>query len=209
MPPAISGADYRGITLAPWPARWDTRPAMFSVDDLIAECTEAVAEAHPAGAVREVLERAMRDRAAVASALGPLSRAELAVLHASDELVVLHAVWAPRMRFPPHDHRTWAVIGIYGGDEENTFYRRGEPGIVEAGARSVREGEVVVLGPEVIHSVDNPRTHSFTGAIHVYGGPYVTAPRSMWQEPELVERPVSLLSSQALFEEANRRLVAR
>jgi hypothetical protein len=25
-------------------------------------------------------------------------------------------VWAPGMSIDPHDHRTWAVIGIYGGD---------------------------------------------------------------------------------------------
>jgi predicted metal-dependent enzyme (double-stranded beta helix superfamily) len=179
---------------------------MFAMDDFLARCREAVAAPQPTLAVREVVERALRDRAQVATAMGPASRAELAVLHASDDLVVLHAVWAPGMRFPPHDHRTWAVIGIYAGDEDNTFYRRDEVSIVEAGGRAVREGEVVVLGPEVIHAVTNPRIQSFTGAIHVYGGPYLTASRSTWAEPELIEGPVSFAASQRIFEDANSRL---
>ena len=177
---------------------------VFDLDDFLARCREAVAQANPTLAVREVMERALSDRAQVAGAFAPASKAELALLHSSDELVVLHTVWAPAMHFPPHDHRTWAVIGIYGGDEANAFYRRDGQIIVEAGGRTVREGEVVVLGPEVIHAVTNPRTHSFTGAIHVYGGPYLTAPRSMWQEPALTERPVSFEASQRIFDEANR-----
>jgi predicted metal-dependent enzyme (double-stranded beta helix superfamily) len=179
---------------------------VFDLDDFLARCREAVAQPNPAPAVREVMERALRDRSLVSGAMGPTSKAELGLLHSSDELVVLHAVWAPAMHFPPHDHRTWAVIGIYGGDEANTFYRRDVGSIVEAGGRTVREGEVVVLGPEVIHAVTNPRTQSFTGAIHVYGGPYLTAPRSMWQEPELAEQPVSFAASQRIFDEANRAL---
>jgi predicted metal-dependent enzyme (double-stranded beta helix superfamily) len=176
---------------------------MFSLDDFLARCRDAVADPQPALAVRELLEQTMRDRAAVAAAFGTPRRAELAVLHSSDDLVVLNAVWAPSMRFPPHDHRTWAVIGIYGGDEDNAFYRRTGASITEAGGRSVHEGEVVVLGPDVIHAVTNPHGESFTGAIHVYGGPYLTAPRSMWQEPELVEGPVSFAASQRLFADAN------
>jgi predicted metal-dependent enzyme (double-stranded beta helix superfamily) len=179
---------------------------MFSVDNFVSDCRDAVHDAHPAPAVRELVERAMRDRDAVATALGPLSRAELGVLHASDELVVLHAVWAPAMRFAPHDHRTWAVIGIYGGEEDNTFYRRNDVSIEAAGGRNVVEGEVVVLGPEVIHAVTNPRSQSFTGAIHVYGGPYLTAPRSTWEEPAMIERPTSLEASRRVFEAANRHL---
>jgi predicted metal-dependent enzyme (double-stranded beta helix superfamily) len=179
---------------------------MFAMDDFLARCREAVSAPQPTLAVREVMERALHDRAQVAAAMGPTARAELAILHSSDDLVVLHAVWAPGMRFPPHDHRTWAVIGIYGGDEDNTFYRRNDVSIVEAGGRSIREGEVVVLGPDVIHAVTNPRTQSFTGAIHVYGGPYLTAPRSTWAEPSLTEGPVTFAASQRIFEEANSRL---
>jgi predicted metal-dependent enzyme (double-stranded beta helix superfamily) len=179
---------------------------VFDVDDFLARCRDAVAQPRPTLAVREVVERALRERSQVAAAFAPASKAELALLYSSDDLVVLNAVWAPAMHFAPHDHQTWAVIGIYGGDEANAFYRRDAHTIVEAGGRTVREGEVVVLGPEVIHAVTNPRTQSFTGAIHVYGGPYLTAPRSMWREPELTEGPVSFEASQHIFDEANRAL---
>jgi predicted metal-dependent enzyme (double-stranded beta helix superfamily) len=181
---------------------------MFNLDDFLTQCRDAVAGPQPALAVRELLERALRDRASVAAAFGSPRRAELAVLDSTPELVVLNAVWAPSMRFPPHDHRTWAVIGIYGGDEDNAFYRRAGKSIASAGGRSVREGEVVVLGPDVIHAVTNPREQSFTGAIHVYGGPYLTAPRSIWDEPGLVEGPVSFEASQRIFQAANARLDA-
>ena len=45
--------------------------------------------------------------------------------------VVLNVVWAPRMSIYPHDHRMWAVIGIYGGAEDNTLFRRGPQGLVK------------------------------------------------------------------------------
>lgn len=181
--------------------------AVFDVDDLLLQCREAALGDTPALNVQQVLERALRDRAAVAAAFGHHGKAELAVLHADDSVVVLNAVWAPGMHFPPHDHRTWAVIGIYGGDEDNAFFRRVEGGGIEqVSGRSFGEGEVAVLGPSVIHAVTNPRTQSFTGAIHVYGGPYLTAPRSMWQEPDMLECPNSFEASRAIFEEANRHL---
>ena len=44
-----------------------------------------------------------------------------------DELTVLHVVWAPRMTIYPHDHRMWAAIGIYAGQEDNSFFRRSAP----------------------------------------------------------------------------------
>jgi len=54
----------------------------------------------------------------------PPDRAEIVRLHVSPELTVLKVVWAPGMRFGPHDHRMWAAIGIYTGTEDNAFYRR-------------------------------------------------------------------------------------
>ena len=182
---------------------------MFDLDAFLADCREAARMSVPTPAVRDLLDRALRDRRAVADAFGRHTRAHLDVLHADDEFVVLNAVWAPAMHFPPHDHRTWAVIGIYGGDEDNAFYKRDRESLVAAGGRSIREGEAVVLGPEVIHAVTNPRTQSFTGAIHVYGGPYLTAARSMWHEPELVEGPTSIAASQAIFDAANAALEKR
>jgi predicted metal-dependent enzyme (double-stranded beta helix superfamily) len=107
---------------------------MFDVDELVAACQEAVREAQPQLAVRDVLERTVREPAAVLRAL-PAERAAVVPLHASPELTVLHVVWAPGMRIRPHDHLMWAAIGLYAGQEDNSFYRRSGQHMVAAGGK--------------------------------------------------------------------------
>ena len=108
----------------------------------------------------------------------------------------------------PHDHRMWAAIGVYGGQEDNTFYRRGDEGIVVSGGRELREHEVLVLGDDVIHGVTNPRDHAFTAAIHVYGGDFYAQARSEWDPETLVEREYDVAKSIRMFEEANAQLAS-
>ena len=55
------------------------------------------------------------------AALRP-ERSGFFLLHHDDDLTILHVVWAPRMAIYPHDHRMWAVIGMYTGQEDNAFY---------------------------------------------------------------------------------------
>lgn len=154
---------------------------MFDLDQFITECTEAVAESEPRLAVKGVLERAMRRPAAVAEAL-PATRSEIVPLFTSPNLSIIKAVWAPHMRFRPHNHLMWAAIGLYGGREDNTFYRRTGDGIISSGGRDVGAGDVALLGRDTIHAVENPLA-SFTAAIHVYGGDITARPgRSEWDE---------------------------
>lgn len=154
---------------------------MFDVDEFLAECSEAVVATEPRSAVREVLERAVQRPEHVARAL-PATRGELVPLHASEQLTVLKVVWGPGMRFRPHNHLMWAAIGLYGGQEDNTFYRRSGDGIVVSGGRELRSGDVALLGDDTIHAVENPR-RTFTGAIHVYGGDITARPgRSEWED---------------------------
>ncbi|MDQ6925177.1 MAG: hypothetical protein M3154_02960 [Candidatus Eremiobacteraeota bacterium] len=53
-----------------------------------------------------------------------------------------------------HNHAMWAVIGIYGGREDNIFWKRvpaGTGGRVEAaGATSLCERDAVMLGTDLI-----------------------------------------------------------
>ena len=105
----------------------------------------------------------------------------------------------------PHDHRMWAVIGIYGGREENAFYRRGERGLVEAGAKTLDTRDVVPLGESVIHAVTNP-LEKITAAIHVYGGEFFATARSEWDPKTLEERPFDVAAAMRVFEESNQRL---
>jgi predicted metal-dependent enzyme (double-stranded beta helix superfamily) len=113
----------------------------------------------------------------------------------------------------PHNHRMWAVIGVYTGGEDNIFWRRlpeGRAGQVEAaGAKSLRAGDCTTLGRDIIHSVTNPLPR-LTGAIHVYGGDvyggdFFAADRSEWDAETLDERPYDVEKAKRMFEEAAAR----
>ena len=117
------------------------------------------AENEPRRAVRDVVERAVAAPTAVGDALQP------------DRGRVHHAPPRPTSspcctscgrrgcELFPHDHRMWAVIGIYAGQEDNAFYRRAGPGsrvphrVGRQGARARRH---VLLGDDTIHGVTNP-----------------------------------------------------
>lgn len=176
---------------------------MFDVDELVSDCHAAVAETEPRLAVKEVLARALSRRDEMETAL-PATRAELTALHHSPELTILKVVWAPGMSIQPHDHRMWAAIGIYGGQEDNSFYRRDGRRVLPSGGKIVTAGDVVLLGDDVIHSVVNP-LDACTAAIHVYGGEFFDRPRSDW-DPETLEELPEPVDSRTVFAEANERL---
>jgi predicted metal-dependent enzyme (double-stranded beta helix superfamily) len=120
---------------------------------------------------------------------------------------VLHVVWAPGMRIYPHDHRMWAAIGIYAGQEDNEFFRREGPGLktlTASGGKELKVGDVLVLGRDAIHAVTNP-TAGLTAAIHVYGGDLVNEPRSQWGPGPVEERRYDMDETHVQFSEANRR----
>ena len=140
---------------------------------------------------------------AIETALGRPHRGGLFSLHHSPELTILNVVWAPGMTIYPHEHRMWAVIGLYGGREDNTFYRRGRARPRRGGRRAPRgERTTALLGETVIHAVANP-LRTFTGAIHVYGGDFFAAPRSEWTPDTLVERPFDMERARRTYAEAN------
>jgi predicted metal-dependent enzyme (double-stranded beta helix superfamily) len=177
---------------------------MFDVDALVENLVSANSETEPRLAVRDVLEQALTD-AGVENAFGEPS-AGLNVLYNTDELTVLNVVWPPKMTLYPHDHRMWAAIGIYGGSEENAFYRRSGPTIEQSGSKSLTQRDVLLLGDDAIHSVHNP-LRSHTGAIHVYGGNFVRAPRSQWPPETLTEEPYDLEEVQRAFSRAEQATV--
>ncbi len=177
---------------------------VFDVDELVQQCLDAVVESEPRLAIRDVLDRTMRAPGEVADALAP-TEGGLTLLHASPELTILHVVWAPGMAIYPHDHLMWAAIGIYTGQEDNSYYRRSPEDrgtLVRSGGASLATGDVALLGDDAIHSVANP-LRQLTGAIHIYGGDFVSQPRSQW-DPDLGnERPNDLELSRRQFVEAN------
>jgi predicted metal-dependent enzyme (double-stranded beta helix superfamily) len=174
---------------------------LFEVDTLVASCHDSLTENEPRRAVREILAKTLEHPDRVAEQLGR-TEGGLEVLFNSPELTVLNVIWAPRMSLYPHDHRMWAVIGIYGGGEDNTLFRRASHGLVKSGGKALRERDVLSLGPEAVHSVDNPMER-FTGAIHVYGGDFINEPRSQWDAETLQEQPYDVAQVRRVFAEAN------
>jgi predicted metal-dependent enzyme (double-stranded beta helix superfamily) len=168
---------------------------MFDVDQLIDDLIAAREDAEPRVAVKEVLTRAVADPGPITDALPP-ARAEIVPLHSSPTLTVLKVVWTPGMSFRPHDHGTWAAIGIYTGGEDNTFFRRADRGLVESGGKELRPGDVALLGDDTVHSVANP-TAQHAGAIHVYGLDLFAQARSEWDPDTFEQRPYD---SAAVFE---------
>jgi predicted metal-dependent enzyme (double-stranded beta helix superfamily) len=173
---------------------------MFDLDTFITDCQAAVHEPEPRLAVKQVLDRAMADPTLTESL--PPARAEIVKLHVDADLTILKVVWAPGMSVAPHDHRMWAAIGVYSGAEENEFFRRDHSTLSASGGRTLRPGDVCLLGDDVIHGVTNPSsTHA--GAIHVYGGDLFATSRSEWRGDPLTEEPNDPARTIALFEAAN------
>ncbi len=180
---------------------------MFEVESFVSECRSAL-QANPSyKLVREVVARAVSEPAAIIRALGEPQRAGITKLFQADDLTILNMAWGRYMNFPPHNHRMWAVIGIYSGREDNIFWRRipGAPAgkIEAAGARALAERDAEPLGADVIHSVTNPIPR-LTAAIHVYGGNFFRADRSEWDPGSLREQPCDVQRLLGLFEESNR-----
>lgn len=181
-------------------------PSVFSVDEFVAACRAAAASEDGARAVRELLTELVSDTGAVVSVLGHPERAGFRVIHRASDLTILHFGWAPWMCLKPHNHNMWSVVAILAGREDNIFWRRTGDRVEAAGARSLGEGDVSPLGPDIIHSVTNPIGKT-TEALHVYGGDFFapTRPRSEWDPETLVERPWDIEATRRSFEEAAAR----
>ena len=92
--------------------------------------------------------------------------------------------------------------------KNNAFFRPvANQTIVASGGKELLEGDVQLLGDDVIHAVHNP-SRSYTGAIHVYGGDFIAQPRSQWDAETLVEQPYDLRTVRREFERAENRFKA-
>jgi len=176
----------------------------LALEDIVARCQTALGEHTPVLAVRDVLDELVASPAGLEQALGAVEQGGITTLHRSADLTVLHVAWTPGMTINPHEHQMWAVIGMYGGQEDNAFYRRSPGGLEAAGGRELPAGDVLVLGDDVIHSVANSR-RDFAVALHVYGGDFFAVERSEWDFDTFTERPRDIEGTRRLFDEANAR----
>ena len=180
---------------------------MFEKERFIEECRAALKENDAHAAIQELVARAVSEPAQVIRALGEPQRSGVEMIYKGDDLTILNLCWGPRMTIHPHDHRMWAVIGIYGGREQNTFFRRNERGLTQHGVKEMNAKDTIPLGATIIHAVTNP-LDQITGAIHVYGGDFFATARSEWDPQTLAEHPYDVEHTLRLFEESNKQLGA-
>ena len=129
---------------------------MFDKDRFIEDCRAAAKETQPGLAVKELIARAVSDPREVARAFGEPQAGLVDVLYRGDDINILHVAWAPLMTLLPHDHLMWVAIGIYGGREENVFYRRGENGLIQLRGMQLETRDAALFGATAIHSAANP-----------------------------------------------------
>jgi predicted metal-dependent enzyme (double-stranded beta helix superfamily) len=177
----------------------------FVREAFVADCVDASRERDAQAAVGEVLRRAMSDPRAVLAGLGTPRRAGLELLHRSSRLTIFAAHWAPRMSLPAHDHRLWALIGLYTGREDNILWRRRNGTIEPHGATVLLQGDVAILPADCIHSVTNP-LERHTAGIHIYGGDFFATPRSQWDDETLREEPSDGDRIRGIFDRENPRV---
>ncbi|NIP76435.1 MAG: hypothetical protein GTN90_10825 [Xanthomonadales bacterium] len=175
---------------------------MLNLDHFVEDCRAAVRADPSHKGVAEIVKQAMSDPAAVLRAVGEPTGPGLVPIYKSTDLTIVNVIWKPGMTVMPHNHEMWAVIGIYGGREDNIFWRRikddPEGHIEAAGAHALSTGDAMPLGKDVIHSVTNP-IPKLTGAIHIYGGDFFEAERSEWDAENLTEQPYDMSRVKAMF----------
>ncbi|HUK80434.1 MAG TPA: cysteine dioxygenase family protein [Nitrososphaerales archaeon] len=88
---------------------------------------------------------------------------------------VMGGNWAPGQTTPIHDHLTWAVVGVYDGEERESTYRRTDDGsnpkiarLELVSERTNTKGHVTILGKAGIQRIDNISDKPSL-SIHMYG----------------------------------------
>lgn len=91
--------------------------------------------------------------------------------------------WLPGQTTPIHDHLTWAVVGVYEGEERESIFRRTDDrsdpkraALELASERTNTKGHVTVLGKAGVHRIDNV-SNSPSLSVHMYGADIGTLER--------------------------------
>jgi predicted metal-dependent enzyme (double-stranded beta helix superfamily) len=175
---------------------------MFTLADFMDACRAAVERKTGPAAILQLMRGAVAQAGDLAAALAERNPDE--PLFRSDALTVFAVTLQPGEVGVPHDHRMWAVIGVYEGAERNRFFQRSRGGLTAADVRVVEAGDALLLGDDVIHAIENAGDGPLK-ALHVYGGDLITAERSMWHPETDEERPLEFSLFEEWNEEARRR----
>ena len=163
---------------------------------------EAIKAAHETGGanrVRETLARFLADWQGPPPWIGALERGDFSVIYRDDALTIMNIIWPPGIITEPHNHNSWAVIGIYQGREDNLLWARDGDGIKPVGALTLSAGDTHAMSREDIHTAFNP-SQSLTGAIHIYEGDFLTTPKREWDPVTHEERPRIMADTFVRFE---------
>jgi 3-mercaptopropionate dioxygenase len=145
------------------------------VDDCVRNHTN---ESEVLRRIKPLLEKLIRNESVPPEAFTPRKdRFAMNLIHMpKDEIFsIIGGIWHPGQTTPIHDHLTWALIGVYDGEEREALFRRTDNGsnpkiakIEKVSEKINIKGHVTVLGHRGIHRVDNISVKPTT-SIHVYG----------------------------------------
>ena len=183
---------------------------MFDLEQFTADCRAALAADSSHKLVREVVARAVSDPNAVLKGIGEPKRAEVQKLYHAPDLTILNVIWGPMMTIMPHDHRMWAVIGIYTGRRHKRPPPRRLPQRRPPRRRGGRARDrcepwaiVALLGVDIIHSVINPIPAPDRCHPRLWRRLPRCQERSEWNPESLEEGRYDVAKNMKLFEDAN------
>lgn len=170
----------------------------FTIEGFAASCKAAMSAAedrHDAAStyLREVIAKRTPDEiiAVLEAAIPADADIGEMIVHQSDELTMLYGRIPPHFQTGIHNHTVFACIGQLVGEERNLFYAQDEiAGLRITGVVSTYPGQVLDLGTDVVHQVENPSGET-TSALHIYGGDFqaLMEQRSLWSSVEYEEMP--------------------
>ena len=103
----------------------------FSLTEFIAESEQIVraysAESDVMRRIKPLLEKLLSNPSLPADAFAPRKdrfAMNLIYMPKDEVFSIVGGVWKPGQTTPIHDHLTWALIGVYSGEERESLYRR-------------------------------------------------------------------------------------
>ncbi|MEO0608460.1 MAG: hypothetical protein AAFY82_09530 [Pseudomonadota bacterium] len=152
---------------------------------------EAIRNANETGgpeAIRAALSEAITAWAGPPPWLENTDKGEFSMVYKDEAVTIMNIIWPPGVITEPHNHNSWAVIGIYQGREDNLLWTRDGDAISPAGAITLAAGDTQVMQRDDIHTAFNP-SNQMTGAIHVYQGDFLETEKREWDPVTHEARP--------------------
>ena len=166
-----SASDRQGDAASKSPA--------FDIDEFIMCMRKAATDPSPAKAIRVEMDRYFENPEAIRLAM-PAFDTDEEILFEDDTLTISYCRFRPNYTIPPHDHQTSALIGVYEGQERNSFFSTaGDDFITKGKSVDLKAGDVLSMGPHAIHTVECiGSTPSYS--IHVYLAPLSRIERNLY-----------------------------